>query len=268
MTFINVHDHTFNWFPLQRFYSVVEVGTAPNNFELRSRENIGEPYGIPYVQSVADNQPTAFDVMPKGTGGANVGGKSWIHVLNSDISNGSSNWEAIKVGAHLDAMEVGADAGGTGQVLPLNVGGKSVRFTSRVGGGAKTFYGQFTHLGSFNLGPESVPHIVFWPTAARFKAGYHIQFYAGEVFSSSADVGLRRSAAGTFEVTDGAAGRGNLSIATVITTPMLVSALPANPAIGARAFVTDAASQVFGQTVAGAGTIKTPVYFDGAWRVG
>lgn len=54
-------------------------------------------------------------------------------------------------------------------------------------------------------------------------------------------------------------------------TPVTIASLPAaaTAGAGARAFVSDATTQVFGGTVVGGGTINTPVYSDGtAWRAG
>lgn len=47
-----------------------------------------------------------------------------------------------------------------------------------------------------------------------------------------------------------------------------VAALPASPAHGTRGYVTDATGPTFGNAVVGGGTVETPVYFDGAWKVG
>jgi hypothetical protein len=53
------------------------------------------------------------------------------------------------------------------------------------------------------------------------------------------------------------------------TQALTVATLPATPATGQRAFVTDATAGVFLSIVAGGGAIKTPVTFDGAnWVVG
>jgi len=58
---------------------------------------------------------------------------------------------------------------------------------------------------------------------------------------------------------------------SIKSTNYIVSGLPsaATAGVGARAFVTDALAPVFGSTVAGSGTIPTPVYSDGSvWKVG
>jgi hypothetical protein len=68
---------------------------------------------------------------------------------------------------------------------------------------------------------------------------------------------------------------GAMSLAGTAHLPMTVpgtvavSALPASPGAGYRAFVTDALSPVFGSAVVGGGAIGVPVYHDGAsWKVG
>jgi hypothetical protein len=47
-----------------------------------------------------------------------------------------------------------------------------------------------------------------------------------------------------------------------------VATLPAAPAVGQRAFVTDATATTFASTVVGGGANKVPVYYDGAWKIG
>jgi hypothetical protein len=48
-----------------------------------------------------------------------------------------------------------------------------------------------------------------------------------------------------------------------------VADLPASPAQGDGAFVTDATSSTFAGNLTGGGTISTPVYYNGAaWKVG
>lgn len=52
---------------------------------------------------------------------------------------------------------------------------------------------------------------------------------------------------------------------SVSTTPTTFAGLPASPAAGDRAFITDALSAtVYGAPVAGGGSINLPVYFDGS----
>ena len=63
------------------------------------------------------------------------------------------------------------------------------------------------------------------------------------------------------------------SDSTVIppTTVFTVATLPsaATSGVGARAFVSDAASPTFGATVVGSGAVTVPVYSDGTnWKVG
>ena len=51
--------------------------------------------------------------------------------------------------------------------------------------------------------------------------------------------------------------------------PMTVAELPSAADVGSRAFVTDSSVSTFGSTVAGGGSTKVPVYFDGTnWKVG
>jgi hypothetical protein len=66
---------------------------------------------------------------------------------------------------------------------------------------------------------------------------------------------------------------GQLSTSAVVppTTNYTVATLPsaATSGAGARTFVTNALTPVFGSTVAGGGAVFTPVYSDGTnWKVG
>jgi hypothetical protein len=55
---------------------------------------------------------------------------------------------------------------------------------------------------------------------------------------------------------------------TAAPTVYTVATLPSSPSIGQRAFVTDASATTFASTVAGSGSNKVPVYYDGAWKIG
>jgi hypothetical protein len=66
---------------------------------------------------------------------------------------------------------------------------------------------------------------------------------------------------------------GQLVVSGIIpaTTNYTVATLPSavTSGVGARSFVTDALAPTFGATVVGVGTVKVPVYSDGAnWKVG
>jgi hypothetical protein len=63
-------------------------------------------------------------------------------------------------------------------------------------------------------------------------------------------------------------GNRNASFAKVNTSSYTVATLPASPAVGDRAFVTDATTATFASSVAGGGSNKVPVYYDGTWKIG
>lgn len=56
----------------------------------------------------------------------------------------------------------------------------------------------------------------------------------------------------------------------LITTPLTKAQLDAlpNPAVGLRAFCTDATSTTFASALTGLGSNNVPVYYDGAWKIG
>lgn len=67
------------------------------------------------------------------------------------------------------------------------------------------------------------------------------------------------------------AGTGSARLYVPVHGSVTVANLPAaaTAGVGARAFVSDAVSQVFGATVTGGGSTASPVYSDGAaWRTG
>ena len=83
--------------------------------------------------------------------------------------------------------------------------------------------------------------------------------------------GIGSPGAGIIAITNGSTGDGALELSYVRTKPLTVSGLPAagTAGDGARAFVTNALTPVYGSTVVGGGAVKTPVYSDGTnWIVG
>jgi hypothetical protein len=63
---------------------------------------------------------------------------------------------------------------------------------------------------------------------------------------------------------------GTVKLGPILDLASLISLCSAATAgVGARAFVTDALSPVFGSTVVGGGAVNVPVYSDGTnWKVG
>lgn len=75
----------------------------------------------------------------------------------------------------------------------------------------------------------------------------------------------------TFDIGASGANRPrNVYVGTsLLVKPVAVNSLPATAGEGARSFVNDASSPVFGSAVVGGGAIRVPVYFTGAvWNVG
>jgi hypothetical protein len=66
------------------------------------------------------------------------------------------------------------------------------------------------------------------------------------------------------------AARNALGLLLQPETTVAFAGLPAHPALGQRAFITDATVSTFGAIVSvGGGTNKLPIFFDGTnWKVG
>lgn len=64
-------------------------------------------------------------------------------------------------------------------------------------------------------------------------------------------------------------GANGLAFGNIWSAPCTVAALPASPSQGDRGFVTDATVTTFAAVIAGSGTHKVPVVYDGThWIIG
>ena len=83
--------------------------------------------------------------------------------------------------------------------------------------------------------------------------------------------GVDSATANQLYLSNGAGSGVWTSVGTIVASTKIVTvvaSLPISPAIGDRAFVTDANATAFGSVVMGGGTNKVPVYYDGAWKIG
>jgi len=81
--------------------------------------------------------------------------------------------------------------------------------------------------------------------------------------------GYLQAVAGQLTWTDSAANVYDLTPSAILSGLFTVGTLPAAPAQGTRAYVTDGLAPVFAAAAVGAGAVFTPVYFDGAiWLCG
>ncbi len=166
-------------------------------------------------------------------------------------------------------------------------------------GGTSTGGLLFSSDNSFDIGASGAtrPRNVFVST--NITAGGSIQTQNTGVFNFSSSTRLFAPSDGVLRLTNngetdftrlqfggttnsfGAVGRDGAGIKIVgaaggstawIKVPAVaVASLPAAATAGdgARAYVTDAVSQVFGATVTGGGSVPSPVYSDGTvWRTG
>ena len=93
------------------------------------------------------------------------------------------------------------------------------------------------------------------------------------IVTANSDIGAfgNLNAGGNINIARNANITGNIIAATIKTTAILFSALPAASAVGAgaRAFITDANTLTFGSQVSGNASNNVPVYSNGTdWYVG
>lgn len=107
------------------------IANVFTGFEITDRGIL--TYGVPFVRSGAEygnNQPTAFDVGPRGNPADNGGsGKAWIDVCNADlIANQSAPVTCVYSGAWGGQMQLGTRSfnGAAEMPLKLRIGDKIV----------------------------------------------------------------------------------------------------------------------------------------------
>ncbi len=105
----------------------------------------------------------------------------------------------------------------------------------------------------------------FAPGDMRVANSVLLQWSSSANISGTMDTILSRKAAGILKVSSASTG------GVINFDPVAVASLPAaaTAGAGARGFVTDALTPVYGSTVTGGGAVKVPVYSDGTnWIVG
>jgi hypothetical protein len=112
--------------------------------------NAGLPFGVPSVRSGAphaDNQPTALDIMPNGTG-TSSNGKAWMDVCNADlIGNESAPVGCVRLAAFSDHMELGVYAYNGASTVPLKIKFQGVTIGTLDSSGNLTVSGTVTAKG-------------------------------------------------------------------------------------------------------------------------
>lgn len=109
----------------------------------------------------------------------------------------------------------------------------------------------------------TVPSGMNFSTAGGFDLATNSSQRAGSIsFGTSSDVTIQRTATGVLKVS-------SASVAgTVLYDPKTIANLPASPANGMVAAVTDASAPAVGSTVASGGSAKALVWYNGAnWTV-
>lgn len=107
------------------------------------------------------------------------------------------------------------------------------------------------------------------PTVLDFSSDYLLRFSSTTAHGGTKDLSLSRSSAGVLQVGDGGNNaNGFLDLKTVRPVGSTVALLPATPATGMLATVTDANATTIDSTVAGGGSNVVGVWYNGtAWKI-
>ncbi|MGH1420098.1 MAG: DUF2793 domain-containing protein [Hyphomicrobiaceae bacterium] len=228
------------------FPKSIVLGEDENDSEAVELSNRGDEtpnYGIATLRARGTDTPTVLDIVPNGTGGSDITGRAWIHVLNSDISTAvdPTQWQACTMSARPDENVLGSMSGGGMPVLPIAIAGAKVNLKSQVTGAGTVSFALFDELG-FRLLPDTTP---FWMYSdwTRFKAGYQLNWVpVGDAYGTP-DVGLTRSAPEILEVNNGTAGSlAQLKVRSVKVATYTVATVPSavTEGDGAVIYISDA----------------------------
>jgi len=287
----NAADIPLNLGLYQATDQVVLVGGSASDgtqFQLAGRPNSlsGTACGVPYFRSVATNKPTAFDIMPNGTGG---GGNqaAWLDVCNTDLVN-STAFQAVlttitppsgtsgsgtvgAIGSHFDGTTYGN--------FTLQLGGNTISFANKAIAGS-TQYGQLTSS-YLSLGSQGSANLSLRYNSWTYSVAgaNYVHGWASSntgVETASPDTGLCRNSAGVVQITTDrtTSTYGGLIAAYLQTKATTYSGLPSSPATGMRAVITDSntalSSSAFGTAItSGGGSNTVPlVYLGSSWCVG
>ena len=141
-----------------------------------------------------------------------------------------------------------------------------------VAGGYQFSIGSWNH--SFMMFSFSNPFTATMCSDARFGWGSRAALSEpnGVQLTASLDTALSRNSAGVVEVNNGTSGTlADILARSFKNTPVAFASLPSAATLGsgARAFVNNALTPVFGSAVVGGGAVAVPVYSDGTnWIVG
>ena len=189
-------------------------------------------------------------------------------VYNTFLGTTANEWGGFDWLTTANTLRIGTEHGGTGTARPIDF---------VVGGAAKmsiAVNGNTTVLGSIFCGAASgfgvLSKSYFTSPSDGLIAFFNL---AGTDFGriqlggiADTHPAIARDGAG-IKITGAAAG----STSWIKVPAVAVSALPsaATAGVGARSFVNDALTPVFGSAVAGGGAVTVPVYSTGsAWNVG
>lgn len=167
----------------------------------------------------------------------------------------------------------------TGQVIPITYGSDNQGSSNRLGdsyvfrlrgGSGNTDPSYFGWGCAYTGASGTTRHTQEDALLLRLLGSGQTQLAFGPTFTSTVPSMKRSGTTMQFRLADDS-GDAPITVSTVRTMPVTVSALPAASTAGegARAWVTDANATTYASIVAGGGSNKVPVYSDGTnWRIG
>ncbi len=205
-----------------------------------------------------------LDIVP----GASTTAGGALRLFNSytDASNGE--WGTLDWSTTTNVLSIGTAKNGTGTTRNLQfvVGGTAVADYGVTNSGRFTFpsapavWNLYIYNNAGSLGVAS-----FDNSNLSFGSAMGIAFWsATSVGSGTQDIRLTRQAAGVLKMSSGASTQAG----SILFDPKTYANLPASPAHGMVAAITDCNTSTWGATAAGGGSTKALVYYNGTnWTV-
>ena len=237
-----------------------------------------------FVSSLTNNATAGENVAIYGQAVRVADGPTWAGTLELRDTSGTANPTNAAVSLEIDNIGNGTDSNNSRIILDLvgdrqNSGGatheiaRAVRIGPAHATAAATRFkkGIELYLSDFDCG--------FDTSTATFSTGgpsYRLSINQFVSFTASNDRTLGYTSSGLAYKVSGATVFNASDDGIVYAqyryrqTPVTVASLPTTSlAVGDRMFVTDATATTFASIVAGGGSSKVPVYYDGTnWRIG
>jgi hypothetical protein len=172
----------------------------------------------------------------------------------------------------LRAYDQTATTGVTQMIVRAGAGQSSTNLQTWQNGGGSTI-AALTSNGDANIRDVYSLQDTFWlrgvASSLDMQSGFQLRFSSTSAQGGTKDLSLSRVSANVLQVGDGGSNaNGFLDLKTVRPVGSTVALLPATPAIGMLATVTDANATTIDSTVAGGGSNVVGVWYNGtAWKI-